>query len=105
MTKADVAHNGLQAKLKRTGYRATRRSFEQDARFLRKWNCAAKQSPALISGPPPTEPGAVPNFDRLIRARFNNRDYGRHKQTHSACVQSGSVLTDLGAGPFNSMTG
>jgi hypothetical protein len=47
----------------------------------------------------------VPNFDRLIRARFNNRDYGRHKQTHSACVQSGSVLTDLGAGPFNSMTG
>ena len=105
MTKADVARNGLQAKLKRTGWRATRRSFEQDARFLRKWNCAAKQSPALISGPPPTEPGAVPNFDRLIRARFNNRDYGRHKQTHSACVQSGSVLTDLGAGPFNSMTG
>ena len=43
---------------------------------------------------------AVPNFDRLIRARFNNRDYGCHKQTHSACVRSGSVLTDLGAGPF-----
>ena len=36
MTEADVARNDLQEELKRTGQRATRRSFEQHARFLRK---------------------------------------------------------------------
>jgi hypothetical protein len=38
VTKADVARNGLQEKGKRNGCKETRRSFEQRASFLRKWN-------------------------------------------------------------------
>jgi hypothetical protein len=36
--QTDVARNGLQEKVKRKGCRETRRSFEQHASFLRKWN-------------------------------------------------------------------
>lgn len=70
-------------KLKRNGCNKTRRSVEQRAGFLRKWSCAAKQSTALrsVSNPLPTRPRTVPNPDRLIRAPFNNRDYGRYAQT------------------------
>ena len=49
---------------------------------------------------------AVPNFDRLIRTPFNNRDYGRHARPYLwLASRTASVLTDLGIGPFNSVTG
>jgi hypothetical protein len=88
VTEADVARNGLREKVKRNGCKVTRRRFEQHARFLRKWMCG-KQSTALRSAQLPTRPRTVPNPDRLIRAPFNNRDYGHHAQTPIYGVQSG----------------
>ena len=48
MTKADVARNGLHEEMKRTGLGATRRSFEQRARFLRKRNCALNSISSMV---------------------------------------------------------
>ena len=58
--------------------------------------CRQCQLTRWRSGPLPI-PRAVPNSDRLIRAPFNNRDYGRHAQT-LFCGLRPEMLTDVGTG-------